>query len=157
MEINPYERLWITISVAAIVVMLIAISLAAFGLGFTLTGEAGTVDPRLLAQTPPFDKPGVYEIAPGKYQAVIVAFAWGFNPKEIKVPAGAEVTFKVTSRDITHGMLIEGTNVNVMILPGQITEKTVTFTTPGTHLFVCHEYCGVGHQAMAGQVIVEAP
>lgn len=154
MEINPYERAWIGITVGAIVVMLVAIVLAGFGLGVQLPGAAGSVDPRTLAQQPPFNKPGVYEVAPGKYQVIMVASTWAFNPKEVRVPLGAEVTFKITSRDVTHGMMLESTNINIMILPGQVSEVTHTFDKPGTYLFVCHEYCGVGHQAMSGQVIV---
>jgi cytochrome c oxidase subunit 2 len=32
----------------------------------------------------------------------------------------------------------------------------VTFDKPGEYLFICHEYCGLAHQTMAGKVIVEA-
>jgi len=155
MEINRYERIWMTISIAAIVVMLVAIALAGFGLGMQLPGDAGAVDPRTLAQQPPFNQPGVYETAPGKYQVIMVAQTWAFNPAEVRVPVGAEVTFKITSRDVTHGVIIEDTNINIMILPGQVAEATHVFDTPGEYLFVCHEYCGVAHQAMAGKVIVE--
>ncbi len=154
MEVNPYERLWIGISVAAIVVMLVALALAGFGVGVQLPGEAGTLDPRKLVEQPPFDKPGVYELAPGKYQVIIIARTWQFNPAKIEVPQGAEVTFKITSVDVTHGMLLEGSNVNVMIIPGQVSEMTHVFKKSGTFNFYCHEYCGTGHQAMFGQVIV---
>lgn len=155
MHINPYERLWITITIAAVLLMLIAIGLAGFGFGAQLPGAAGAVDPRKIASLPPFNEPGLYELAPGKYQVIMVANTWAFNPKEVRVPVGAEVTFKITSRDVTHGLLLEGTNINVMILPGQIAEVTYTFDQPGSFFYACHEYCGVGHQAMAGVVIVE--
>ncbi len=154
MEVHRYERIWIGITVAAIVVMLLAIALAGFGLGMQLPGAAGAVDPRKLAQEAPFNKPGVYEMAPGKYQVVMIASTWQFNPNKITVPAGSEVTFKITSRDVTHGLMLEGTTINIMILPGQVSEVTHIFKEPGTYTFVCHEYCGVGHQAMSGQVIV---
>lgn len=154
MEVNRYERIWMGITVGAVVVMLVAIALAGFGLGVQLPGAAGAVDPRTLAQAAPFNKPGVYELSPGKYQVIMIASTWAFNPKEISVPAGSEVTFKITSRDVTHGMMIEGTTVNIMILPGQVSEVTHVFDRPGTYLFVCHEYCGVGHQAMSGQITV---
>ncbi len=154
MEINPYERLWIGISVAAIIVMLAALTLAGFGLGVQLPGAAGRVNPRDLVNEPPFDKPGVYEMAPGKYQVIMIARTWQFNPNKIEVPVGSEVTFKITSMDVTHGMLLDGTNVNVLIVPGQISEVTHVFKKAGTFNFYCHEYCGTGHQAMFGQVIV---
>ncbi len=154
MEVNPYERLWIGISVAALIVMLVALALAGFGLGVQLPGDAGTLDPRKLVEQPPFDKPGVYELAPEKYQVIMIARAWQFNPAKIEVPVGSEVTFRITSVDVTHGLLLDGTNVNVMIIPGQVSEMTHTFKKAGTYNFYCHEYCGTGHQAMFGQVIV---
>jgi len=155
MHIDLYERIWMSISVGAIILMLIAVGLAGFGLGVQMPGAAGTLDPRKLSEEAPFNQPGVYEVAPGKYQVIMIASTWAFNPAEVTVPAGADVKFKVTSRDITHGILIEDTNANVMILPGQVSEFTLRFDKPGTYRFVCHEYCGVGHQAMAGQIIVE--
>lgn len=157
MNINPYERLWIGITIAAIIVMLIAIVIAGFGLGIQLPGASGTIDPSKLAKTAPFDKPGQYQISDGKYQVIMIAYAWGYTPNEIRVPTGSQIKFKITSRDITHGFLLEGTNINLMILPGQIAEEQVTFTQPGTYLFLCHEYCGVGHQGMFGKIIVEDP
>jgi cytochrome c oxidase subunit 2 len=154
MEINPYERLWIGITVCAILFMLAAITLASFGLGASLPGASGSVDPRILIKEPPFNTPGLYQLSTGKYQAIIIASAWAFNPNKLQVPAGSEITFKVTSRDVTHGLLIEGTNINLMILPGQVAEATHKFEKPGTYLFVCHEYCGTGHQTMSGKIIV---
>jgi cytochrome c oxidase subunit II len=117
---------------------------------------AGTLDVRTVSQTAPFDKPGVTQVG-DKYQVVILAQAqptWKFIPNEVTVPVGAEVTFKITSKDVTHGFLVENTNINVMIVPGEVTQFTTRFTKPGTYQFVCHEYCGVGHQTMAGKITV---
>ena len=155
MEINRYERIWMMVSIAALVVMVVAIALAGFGAGMQLPGVGGAVDPRTVASTAPFNQPGVYEVAPGKYQVIMLTFTWAFDPKEITVPVGSEVTFKITSRDVTHGIYIEDTNINLMIVPGQISETTYVFDKPGTYFYACHEYCGVGHQAMSGTLIVE--
>jgi cytochrome c oxidase subunit 2 len=155
MDVNRYERLWISITMVAVVAMLIATVIAGFGLGVQLPGVAGVVDPRTLAQSPPFDKPGVYPLDGNRYQVIMIAQVWAFNPNEIRVPVGAQLNFKVTSRDVTHGILVEGTTANVMILPGQISTFDLTLDTAGTYQFICHEYCGSGHQAMAGKIIVE--
>ena len=156
MEINSYERIWMSISVTTILVMLVLVTLAGFGFGVQMPGAAGAIDAGKVSQTAPFDKPGLTETGPGKYQVVMVAQAqpWKFTPTKIEVPAGAEVTFKVTSKDVTHGLMVENTNINVMIVPGQVTEFKLRFTKSGTYQFLCHEYCGVGHQTMAGQIIV---
>ena len=156
MEINRYERIWMGIAIAAVVVMLIGVTMAGYTMGVQMPGAAGTVDPRSLKSQPPFDKPGVTKTADGKYQVVILTGPnWQFYPAEITVPAGAEVTFKITSRDVSHGFLVENTNINAMVIPGQITQVTTRFTKSGTYQFVCDEYCGVSHQTMAGKIIVQ--
>ena len=71
------------------------------------------------------------------------------------VPAGSTVTFYVTSKDIQHGFRIQGTNVSMMILPGEVSKLTATFDEPGEYDIVCHEYCGVNHHTMFGKIIVE--
>jgi cytochrome c oxidase subunit II len=151
---NSYERLWLGIAVAAIAGMLVVVIAAGFLMGYGMPGMSGKVDPRNLINEPPFDKPGVMEMSPGNYEVVMIASTWQYTPAEIKVPAGAQVKFMITSRDVTHGILVEGTNINMMIVPGQVTEFTTTFAKPGEYPFMCHEYCGVGHQAMTGKIIV---
>ena len=72
------------------------------------------------------------------------------------MPAGVPVTFRITSPDVLHGFQIVGTNVNLTVAPGYVSEATTTFETPGEYLVVCNEYCGLGHHLMQGKVIVEA-
>jgi cytochrome c oxidase subunit 2 len=150
-----FEVAWILPSVAIPISILVAIVLTAFAVGIRVPTAEGRVDPRALAQTAPFDEPGVRELAPGRYEVTVVAQVFQFNPGEITVPAGSKVTFELTSRDVVHGFKIEDTPVNVMVVPGQISKVTTTFDEPGEYLIVCHEYCGGGHHAMFGKVIVE--
>lgn len=42
-----------------------------------------------------------------------------------------------------------------MVTPGWVSSVTHTFKQAGTYLLVCHEYCGAGHQLMAGSVEVK--
>lgn len=155
MRVHTYERAFLVLSAIMLLVFLVALGYAAFGMGFRLPSRAEAIPPEEVLTTPPFDDPGVHEVAPGRYEAVIVARAWGFQPAEIRVPVGAEITFRVTSIDVVHGFHVEGTRVNMMLLPGQVSLLTYTFDEPGEHLLICHEYCGVGHQAMVGRVIAE--
>jgi hypothetical protein len=37
-----------------------------------------------------------------------------FNPPEIRVPEGSEVTFVATSKDVIHGFLVRAANINAM-------------------------------------------
>jgi cytochrome c oxidase subunit 2 len=151
-----YELAWILPSVAIPAAMLVALVVTAFGAGIQVPGVAGRVDPTRLAETPPFDAPGVVEVSPGRYEVRLVAGIWFFAPNEIRVPAGSTVDFVATSRDVIHGLALHAANVNLMLLPGRIARATARFTRPGEHLFVCHEYCGIAHHTMFGKVIVEA-
>ncbi len=150
-----YELAWILPSVAIPVGMLAALLVTAFGAGLHLPGHEGRVDPTRVAETAPFDRPGLVEVGPGRYEARMVAGIWFFTPGEIRVPAGSTVTFVATSRDVVHGFMIHGANVNVMLLPGQVARATARFDRPGEYPFVCHEYCGIAHHTMWGKVIVE--
>jgi cytochrome c oxidase subunit 2 len=103
----------------------------------------------------PFDNPGIRQTGPNSYEVVMIGQVWVFLPNEIRVPAGSEVTFVATSNDVIHGIHVEGTRVNMMLIPGQVARNTYIFKEPGEHLLICHEYCGVGHHTMFGKVIVE--
>jgi cytochrome c oxidase subunit 2 len=134
-----------------------ALAYATFGRGIHLPGDHGRIDPTAVATTPPFDAPGVRSLSDGRYEAVVIGRAWSFDPMEVRVPAGAEIVFTATSGDVIHGFNIEGTRLNMMLIPGQISQNTYTFREPGEYLLICHEYCGLGHHMMAGRVIVVDP
>jgi cytochrome c oxidase subunit 2 len=155
MKVHTYEKVFLTIGAIMLVVFLGALFYASAAMGIHLPGPAGTVDPAAVMKTPPFNAPGVHQTGPNQYQAVIVGYAWGFLPTEIRVPAGAEITFTATTLDVIHGFELEGTHLNMMLIPGRISQNTYRFTHPGTHLLICHEYCGLGHQTMHATVIVE--
>lgn len=150
-----FEVAWILPSVAIPVAVITAVVLTAFAVGIRVPDVAGRIEPKAIAVTAPFDQPGLRELAPGKYEAAIVAQVFLFTPNEIEIPAGSEVTFVLTSRDVIHGFKIVGTAVNMMVVPGQISKLTVRFDQPGEYLIVCHEYCGSGHHVMSGKVIVQ--
>lgn len=154
---NPerMEKTFLLMSAALLGAFLLALLYATVGHGIHLPGDDGAIHPAEVRSTPPFDRPGVREVAPGRYEAVIIGMAWAFQPSEIRIPAGSEVTFVATTVDVIHGFNVEGTTVNAMLIPGQITRVTHTFREPAEHLIICHEYCGVMHHIMYGRVIVE--
>jgi cytochrome c oxidase subunit 2 len=109
----------------------------------------------------PYDKvytePKVNKIDEKTYQVYAVAKMWQFQPSQIYIPVGSEVDFFVTSGDVVHGFNITGKNVNLMAIYGNINKTTVKFDKPGVYKITCHEYCGIGHQAMQSEVIVNYP
>lgn len=154
MGIDPYERRWMISAIVLLVVFAGLVTIAGFSMGFQLPGRDGRVDPRTVADEEPWATPGVREISPGVYEAHVLAQAWSFAPREIEVPVGSEVTIYVTSVDLQHGFKITDTNINMQIVPGQVSKLDYTFDEVGEFPYLCTEYCGSGHAAMFGQVNV---
>jgi cytochrome c oxidase subunit 2 len=162
MHVHRFEKLWFGASLVLIVAFIGTIIYGAVGPGVAMVDDSGgTVEPSVIAdgnydQVENFREPGVYDTDDG-VNVYVVARQYLFQPgssEPIRVPAGEPVTFHVTTPDVTHGFNLAGTNVNSMVIPGQIAEFTVTFDEPGEHGIVCHEYCGSGHHTMEGQVVV---
>ncbi|WP_426446224.1 cytochrome c oxidase subunit II [Paenibacillus sp. S-38] len=149
-----YEKIWLTIGAASLVVFLVILGVMAFGMGLDAPGHMQTIAPAEVAATPPFNKPALQQRAPGEYDLFMVGQIFAFNPGEIQVPAGSKIHFHITSPDVVHGLLIPGTNVNMMIVPGHVTEFTYTFKQSGDYPLLCNEYCGMGHHLMMGRLHV---
>lgn len=157
MHVHPSERNWMILSILLLGIFAVAVAVAGYALGIQVPAPEQRVDPRTVATDPnsPWSNPGLREIMPGKkYEAYILARIWQFGPKEISVPAGSTVTFYVTSADVQHGFRIMDTNLNMQVLPGYVSKLTVKFDKPGTYLYICTEYCGAGHAAMFGKIVV---
>jgi cytochrome c oxidase subunit II len=150
-----YELAWILPSFAIPVGMLVALVVTAFGADVHLPSDYGRIDVRSVTTTAPFDRPGVREVTPLRYEVTLVGGVWTFAPNEIRVPVGSTVEFTATSKDVVHGLFIPRTNVNTMLLPGQIARVRVRFDKAGEYPIICHEYCGIAHHTMSGRVIVE--
>ncbi len=154
MHIHKYERWWMTFGIVMLLVFLAAIAFAAVADDINPPSGLRPIDPAKIAQTPPFDKPGLRRLADGSYEAYYIAQVFSFDPASMTVPLGSKVTFYVTSRDVVHGFFIPGTAVNMMAIPGWVNTQTHVFSHPGTYLLICHEYCGIGHQNMFGKIEV---
>ena len=155
MKVHTYERAFLWLGALTLVACMAALAYGSVGLGIHLPTRGGEIDPQAVASTPPFDQPGVRQTGPTRYEAVIVGRIWSFAPAVIEIPAGADVDFTMTTPDVIHGFNIEGTRVNLMLIPGQITRARYRFERPGEYAILCHEYCGVGHHTMNAKVIVK--
>jgi cytochrome c oxidase subunit 2 len=140
--------------------MVLALSLVLMFFGLVVYAAKGLQAdlPTCLPNARLFQNGRMIEVGPNRYQVDAVAFMWSFDMGQgntIKIPRGAVVDFYITSRDVMHGYHIDKTLVNLMAIPGAVTYARVKFDRAGEYQIICHEYCGLGHQNMAGKVIVE--
>ena len=155
MHVELYERLWMWVAAALIVVFLgVIVTTATIG-AVQPPSHVETVDPTALASHPEFGEPAVKVNADGSVTVSVVAQMFFFQPDPIEVPAGRPVTFRLTSGDVIHGFQVVGTNANAMAVPGYVSQFTVTFDRPGEYVIACNEYCGLAHHNMVGKLIVK--
>lgn len=155
MGTDPFERRWMIIALGLLVTFAVAVGVTGFALGFQVPDAHERVDPRTVANSPPWNDPGVRELGDGEYDVYIISEQFTYRPSEIRVPVGATVTFHVTSTDVQHGFMLQDTNVNMQVVPGEVSKLTYEFDQVRNHDIICNEFCGVGHAVMAGKVIVE--
>ncbi len=139
------EKRVVVAALAFAAAMLLLLAYAAVRLGINVPGCVTNVKP--------FTNAELIQIAPGRYEAHVVAKMFSFKPA-IKVPKGSTVDFYVTSPDVVHGFYIDGTDVNLMVVPGAVNYAQTRFDRPGKYQVICHEYCGLSHQDMLGSIEV---
>jgi cytochrome c oxidase subunit 2 len=154
LHMHRVERLWLSIGIGLLVLFLSLITFAAVVDGVVPPSHVQSIDPTKVAETPPFDKPGLRKVGPNEYEAYYVAHVFAFAPQHLVVPVGAHVTFYVTSEDVEHGFTIPATSINTMVTPGWVSTVSYTFHTAGKYLLLCNEYCGIDHHEMASDVEV---
>ncbi len=155
MHVDFYERLWMWGAGGIIALFLGVTAFVTVSQGRHPPSHVETVDPRTIWTDARFADRGVRTDADGNVTVTMIALMFAFQPNEIRVPAGRSVTFRMSSSDVVHGFQIVGTNGNTMVVPGYVSQFTMTFETPGEYLVVCNEYCGLGHHGMFGKLIVE--
>ena len=161
MEIHEYERFWIAASLLLIVLFIGTVTWGAVGQGVTMVSDGGgSIDASEVGDHPDFGElpdDAVRRTGEDQYDVYVLARQFNFVPgtgQPIEVPADSTVTFHVTTPDVTHGFEVVGTNVNTMVIPGQVTEFTVEFDEPAEYGIICNEYCGTGHHLMEGRLVV---
>jgi cytochrome c oxidase subunit II len=114
------------------------------------------IDPKVLHLSGEFAEQnlGTSVSADGSVTVRAIATQFMFLPQCIAVPANRRVTLRFASPDVIHGLLITGTNVNTMVVPGFVAQVHTQFNRTGDLLMPCHEYCGLGHSEMWATVRV---
>lgn len=110
--------------------------------------------PTCVTSVAPFKQGQIIDKGNQHYEVHMVAKMWAFDPPEVRLPPGADVDLYLSALDVTHGLYIEHTNVNLMAVPGSVNFARVRFSHPGEYNVICHEYCGAGHQLMMGKFVI---
>lgn len=137
-------------------VIFAAILFATLGLHRAPPGHVETIDPTTLHLSGEFVEGNLgTTVGPdGAVTARVVTAQFAFVPQCIAVPQGRPVALRFASPDVIHGIIVTGTNVNTMVVPGYVSEVRTTFAATGDHEMPCHEFCGLGHAEMLARVRV---
>ena len=150
------ERRWAAISVGILVLLLAMAAYGGIHQAVMPQAVVETIDPSTLHIAGEFSEGNLgSELEPdGSVTVRAIGQQYSFTPQCILVPADTPITLRATSADVLHGLMIERTNVNAMLVPGYISTVNTRFSVPGEHAVPCHEFCGVGHEGMWGRVNV---
>lgn len=154
---HKYEKVWLKVGISSLVIFLTILMITGFHNGHTPAASGRDyVNPDKVDQIEPFNKPGLHKVS-GKdydYELVILASAFNYQPGKVEIPKGSKVKIIATSKDTLHGFSLPGTNVNMMLEPGHISEYYKTFNEKREYLIICNEYCGIGHADMKSMIKV---
>ena len=79
----------------------------------------------------------------------------GWMPADLTVEAGQPLHLRLTSDDVVHSFAVGQSDFPVVdIMPGEMTEISLTCDKPGTYTFYCTRWCGANHWRMRGTITV---
>lgn len=155
-DVARAEQRWGLITIAAVSVIVLAVIYAGVVMHINPPSNVERIDPQSLHLSAEFTEAnlGTKVEANGQITARIVTTQFAFVPRCVELPADTPVTLRLSSPDVIHGILVTGTNVNTMVVPGYVSQVHTVFRKTGDLLMPCHEFCGLGHSAMLATVRV---
>ncbi len=79
----------------------------------------------------------------------------GWSPDTLKAAVGQPLHLRMTSDDVVHGFAVGQMKMEpVDVMPGKVTDVTLTFDKPGSYTFYCTRWCGINHWRMRGTIEV---
>jgi cytochrome c oxidase subunit 2 len=146
------------VTAAAAGVIFLAILTAALAWQINPPSNVEMIDPKTLHLSGEFTEANLgSRVESDRVTVRMVASQFAFLPRCVVVPKGRPVTLRLVSPEVIHGILVTGTNVNTMVVPGYVSQVHTIFTKTGDLLMPCHEFCGMGHSQMWSTVRVVEP
>ena len=158
-KILKTELRWAWLVGGIVLILMSSTIFAAISMHINPPSNREYVDPKTLHLSGEFTEAnlGTRVDENGQVTTRIIATQFAFVPQCVVVPADRQVTLRFASPDVIHGILVTGTNVNTMVVPGYVSQVHTTFRRTGDLLMPCHEYCGFGHTQMLATVRVVPP
>jgi cytochrome c oxidase subunit 2 len=93
---------------------------------------------------------------PAGADVYLMAQMWRWFPA-IQLEAGKSYTLHLSALDVNHGFSLYPANINFQVVPGYDYGLRITPNNPGEYRIICNEFCGIGHHAMLGRIVVVEP
>lgn len=158
-----HERIWIGMALVWCLIMFAMMPYWHFKGKQNSSGESYLVEPEAFVErveqfvaTNKVGEDGgmpIVEPPPGG-DAYLLGRMWQWYPR-LKLREGETYRLHISSSDLQHGFSLQPINMNFQVLPGYDHVLTITPTQAGDYTIVCNEFCGAGHHAMIGKIIVE--
>lgn len=150
------ERRWATVSIVIIVMLALLAAFAGIHRATMPQARVETTDPSRIHLAGEFVEQNLGSVLETNGSVTVRAIGqqYSFTPSCLLLPAQTAITLRATSADVIHGLLIQGTNINTMLVPGYISEQLMRFDKTGDYLMPCQEFCSFGHEGMWGRVRV---
>ena len=83
----------------------------------------------------------------------VLAEMWRWSPVLV-LQKDQAYKFHISSKDVVHGFSIQPVNMNFQVYPGYDYVLEFKPTESGEYKVICNEFCGIGHHAMIGKIVV---
>jgi cytochrome c oxidase subunit II len=150
------ERRWVTVTLIIMIVLPLMAAFAGIHQATMPQARVETIDPTRLHLSSEFVESNLGTAVEPDGAVIVRAIGqqYSFTPSCLLVPARTPIVLRATSADVVHGLLIQGTNINTMLVPGYVSHQFIRFDQTGDHLMPCQEFCSFGHEGMWGKVRV---
>jgi cytochrome c oxidase subunit 2 len=155
-RVERVEHRWAAVSVVIVVLLVVIATFAGLYHAAMPQSRVETVDPRTLHLDGEFIESNLGSTLEPDGSVTLrgIGQQYSFTPSCMVLPTNTLIALRATSADVVHGFLIDGTNINLMLVPGYVSSLNARFDTPGERLMPCHEFCGMGHEGMWGRIKV---
>src|SRR5690349_3168780 len=85
----------------------------------------------------------------------VIAHKYAFEPVEIHVKKGQEVTLEISTTDVQHSFSVKGLGIDEPLQLGKPAVVSFRSDKAGEYPVECSIICGPGHDRMKAKIIVE--